>query len=599
LAINIGKISVNNSVLINVLMITILVLGAFSLWQLPQEQFPEIPFFWVNIIVPYPGVSAEDIENTVTIKIEKELQGLDKLKQISSVTSEGQCVVRVEFEDGISNQEFLSLFQDTRTRFSRIELPAGVLNPVIDDFSTADFQPVIEVVLWGDAEYSTLKRTAVTLRNRLLGIPEVSGIELAGARDKQILVQVDKKQIEVLGIPLDLVARAISERNITVPGGILETENREYLLRTSGTIENYSDLYDVIIRQSTTQGLTANYPVYIRNVAAVEESYDPEGIRARFNGKEAITLKIAKVPRGSSIAVTEQVKQEIEDFTPLLPAGLQMDLLNDSTVQIRDSIDVLLSNALMGFILLIIILLLFIGLRNALITAIGIPVTFAITFIIFQFLGETFNTSTLFGLVLVLGLIVDDAIVIVENCYRYEQQGLSKREAAVKGINQVALPVLAATLTTVAAFLPLMILPGTIGRFLRVIPLTVVIALLASTSEATIFLPSHYADWPAKTRQKKRDLFLPVMRVFEKVLEVIYKKKMLIIILFILIMIAVFALVPFIQQDLFSAEDYTYFYIDITMPRGTNIHKTDKIVAQFEQKILPLIGNSEILSVSS
>lgn len=596
MAMTIGKFSVNNSVLVNIVMVAVLFFGFFSVSRLPQEQFSEVPFFWVNIIVPYPGAGVEDIERTVTVPVENEYQGIKKLKRIRSETSEGLSVVRIEFDDGISKEEFARLYQEVQTRFNKVILPEGVLKPVIDDFSAADFLPVIEAILVSDSGYSTLNSAALLLKDRLLTIGEVSGVNLVGSRDRQLVIRANKEKIETLRISLDEIIRAVQNRNINIPGGIIETVNREYILRTVGDIDDIEDFKKIIIRKNRS-GSTGT--IYLKDIADIEEDFDPLGIRARFNGYEAITLRVAKVTGGSSTRVIKEVKKKIKEFSAVKPEGIWITLFSDSTIQITDSITILLTNALIGFILVLVILFLFIGFRNAFITAIGIPVTFAITFLILEALGETFNTNTLFGLVLVLGLIVDDAIVIVENSYRLHADGLSRQEAAIKGTDQVIIPVVASTLTTVAAFFPLMILPGTIGKFLRVIPLTVTIALLASTFEASFFLPSHFADWPGKSKLKNTRIFDLFRKWFGIALTRIYRFKLPVVTGLILLIISAFAIVPFIQQDLFSAEDFSLFYIDIELPLGSNRNKTYDVVLEFEKRIIPLIGNGEIVAVNS
>lgn len=593
---SIGSFSVKNGVLVNILMVSILVLGYLSLSRLPQEQFSEVPFFWVNIIVPYPGVAAEDIEQTVTIKIENEMKGLDKLKEINSSTSEGLSVVRVEFDDGISNEEFDRLFQETRTRFSNVELPDGTLNPVIDDFSAADFLPVIEVVLSGEVDYGDLNRAALDLQERLLAVNQVSSVTLVGSRDRQIRIDAAQEKLESLQISMNELVRAVSARNISIPAGTVTSGDREFLVRTYGEIEKLENFENIIVRRDEEGSLR------VADIARVYDSYDPFGVRARYDGEQAIILRVAKVSRGDSIKVIEGVKAELTEFTRFMPVGIKADLFSDSTVQIRNSIDVLLSNALFGFLLLVIILFLFIGLRNALMTALGIPIAFALTFVILELTGETFNTNTLFGLVLVLGLIVDHAIVIIENSYRLQESGLDRHRAAVEGTNQVVWPVIAATGTTVAAFLPLMILPGTIGKFLRVIPFTVSVALVASTFEALIFLPSHFADWPGGRRKVSglRDRFFQSLRRgFSNLLERLYRRRGLVVLAALLIMILSFALLPTVNQDLFSSEDFTLFYIDIEMPVGTGIDKTARFVSRYEELLLPLRGNGEVVALSS
>jgi multidrug efflux pump subunit AcrB len=593
---SIGKFSVSNPVLINVLMVVVLLLGFLSVSQLPQEQYSEVPFFWVNVIVPYPGVAAEDVEQSVTVKIENEMQDLAKLKEISSVSREGLASVRVQFDDGISNEEFDRLYQEVQTKLSNVALPEETLSPLVDQFSSSDFLPVIEVVVSGDVSYEQLYNSAVLLRDRIEAVNEVSDVELVGAREPQILVEVNQDKLESLGLTIDQVVRAVQQRNVTVPGGTLQTDSREYLLRTVGELEEYQELKEVIVRRGRDSGQGV---VTLADISTITPGFEQDGVSARFNQAQAITLKVAKVPRGNSVGVIEDVKQEVEDSKPDISSDVNITLFNDSTVQIRDSIDTLLSNSVLGLVFLVIILFIFIGFRNAFITALGIPVTFAITFLVLDLLGETFNSNTLFGLVLVLGLIVDHAIVIIENSYRLMQNGLSRVDAAVNGVNEVAKPVIASTLTTVAAFLPLMLLPGVIGKFLRVIPLTVSIALLASTFEALIFLPVHFAEWSGKLKQRRRDLFLKIRAGFETFISRFYQRRYIAVAVMFLIIIGSFFLVSTVDQDLFDAEDFSLFYIDIELPPGSPNEKTNRVVQAFEERIMPMVGKGEIAALNS
>lgn len=592
----IGEFSIKNPVLINIAIITILLMGYLSLNRLPREQFAEVPFYWVNIITPFPGVSAEDIEKSMTIPIENEMNSLDSVKTIQSISSEGLSVVRVEFIDGINGDEFERLFQDVRTRYSKVELPEGSFPGLVDDFSSSDFLPVIEVVLSGNISYENMARQAQIITNRLKGISEVSGVDIVGLRDRQIVIEADRTKLNSLGISISEIIRAVSLQNLNIPGGTLETRSREYLLRAVGELNSIKDFNDIIIRR----GADSSAIVKVGDISTVTDRYDPKGIISRFNGETALVLRVSKVPGGNSIGVIEDIKEELNLLGDILPEALNITLSGDSTIQIRDSINVLLNNALFGLLLLVVILFIFIGLRNALITALGIPVTFAMTFLILEYFNETFNTNTLFGMVLVLGLIVDHAIVITENSFRLQSLGLSRRDAAIKGVNQVVIPVIAATATTVAAFLPLMLLPGTIGKFLRVIPFTVSIALIASTFEAIIFIPTHYADWPHKRDESivfKR--FNRFQHWFKKKISNLYTRKKMILPLLFILLIGIFSLLPLLKQDLFSAEDFTLFYIDIEMAPGTPISKTDSITTEFENRLLPLVGNGEIVSVTT
>ncbi|MBN1646615.1 MAG: efflux RND transporter permease subunit [Spirochaetales bacterium] len=592
---SIGTFSVKNRVLLNILFILVLLLGYFSIVRVPKEQFSEVPFYWVNIIVPYPGASAEDVEREVTINIEKEMQGIDELKEINSETGEGLSVVRVEFNDGINQDKFDKLYQEVQTRFAKASLPDGVLDETISDFSSNDFVPLIEVALSGEIPFDSLWDSARLLKEQIDNIKEVSGVELVGAGDREIFIQVDPFLMEAKGLSLEQVSRAIATANQSIPGGTLETPGHEYLLKTEAAVERQQDFGNIILRRTERGG-----SIFLRDIAQINQGFDSGDPRARFNGITSVTLRITKVPGGNSLAIVKNLNKTIADLRPVLHPELKVDFLNDSTIGIKKSLNVLLNNAIVGLVLLVLILFYFFGLRNALLAAVGIPVTFAITFVILELSGETLNSNTLFGLVLVLGMIVDHSIVIIENSYRYRESGLSRHDAAIKGVDQVWKPVIAASLTTVAAFLPLMLLPGTIGKFLRVIPLTVTIALLASTGEALLFLPSHYAEWPGKDREKnEKGFFLRLHKVYNKVLEKLYKRKGLTVIVTLALMFGSCAIFPLLEQDLFSAEDFTFFSIKIEMPPGTTLDRTDRIVSQYEEKILPLLGEGDISGISS
>lgn len=592
----IGNFSVKNGVLINSLMITILVLGFFSLRRLPQEQFAEVPFYWVFITVPYPGVGAEDMEQLVSVPIENEMQGLDDVDEIQSVSSEGLSVVSVRFESNIDQDRFDKLFQDVRTRFSRAQLPDDALQERINSFSSNDFSPVIEVVLSGNVDYGALVNAAESMSDEMSRIDQVSLVKIIGARDRQIAVTVDRSRLESLGLSLDDVVRSLQLRNINIPAGTVKTDTSDYLVRTIGELSGVEDFENVIVRRNNS----GNGIVYIGDFASVESEYENTGTEVRFNKKNALTLRIAKIPKGNSVSISEAVKTIVGQWEKKLTDEISISLLNDSTVQIRSSLDVLLNNALFGLVLLVLILFFFVGLRNALMTAIGIPLTFAITFIVLDAMGETFNSNTLFGLVLVLGLIVDHAIVIIENSFRLQQAGVPLKESAIKGVNQMVFPVIAATATTVAAFLPLMILPGTIGKFLRVIPLTVSIALIASTFEALLFIPSHYAEWPGGNKIRKEGRFFdPLKKRYSRILRRLYKHRKKAIAAGLALMVGLLGLTGALKLDLFSAEDYSYFYIDIEMPSGTTLERTSGIAKKYEEKLFPLVGNGEIVSINA
>jgi multidrug efflux pump subunit AcrB len=593
---NVGKFSVSNSVLINVLMIAVLLMGVLSFLRLPRELMSDVAFSWVFIAVPYPGVSAEEIEKNVTIEIEEELSDIDHVKQISSTTSEGVCFVMVEAEDDHSDREFDQLYQEVRTEFDKVSLPDGTLDPWIDDFTTSDFMAIITIILTAenDVDIDTINKTATLLREKLLDVPNVSQVEIVGGQEREIWIEVDRSRLDAFGISLDEVVAALGSQNMNVPGGNLDVGTRTYLLQTLGEVQKPSAFEKIIVRRVPGQG-----SVKVSDVATINNGYAESEYDARFNGNKSIALLVSKRIEGSSLQVVDDVRKTAAQFEDILPPGLSLVYFNDTTVMIRDILGKLGSNSVMGFLLLIIVLFIFIGFRNSLITALGIPMTFAITFIFMEWYGESLNGNSLFGLVLVLGMIVDHAIVIVENSYRLRQSGLSARESAIQGTNEVLKPVIAATLTTIAAFLPLMLLPGIMGKFMRIIPIVVSLALVASTLEALVFLPVHFAEWGGRVKEKGTGFIGRWQDRFKRLLCRFYRRRYLTLLVTVTIIGITVALVFFVKQDLFAGEDFTEFFIDIYLPIGTPRSMTDRVTQRYEERLIPLIGNGDIVSIST
>jgi len=591
---NIGKFSVKNPVLINILMVAIVALGYLSFDRLPRELETEVSFSWVFIIVPYPGVSAEEVEKTIVVKIEDEISDVDNIKKIISVSKEGQGFLQVQFDDDISDEEFTRLYQELRVEIDKVSLPEGAIDPIIDDFSTADFLPLVNVVLKGGDDPVALNAAAKNLQEKILDLKHVSKANILGGQDREIWVEADRKKLEAYGVSLNEVTDALKYRNINIPGGLLKTDSANYILRTEGELQSPIDYKKIIVRKKVGKGSIAIGDVATINSGLAEGQYD-----SRFNGEKSVSLLVSKSSGGNSIKIVEQVEKLAEEFKPFLPKGVTIELANNTTWQIKDTLSTLGKNSVMGFFLLIIVLFFFIGFRNSFITALGIPIAFAITFSFMEYIGESLNSSSLFALVLVLGMIVDHAIVIIENCYRYYQQGYSAHQAAIKGANEVVWPVIAATGTTVAAFLPLMLLPGIMGKYMRVIPIVVSLALVASTVEALFFLPSHFAEWSSKKKRKESGIFQKMQSVFSKLVTALYRHRYITFALTIAIIVSTMMLLPMVKKNLFEGSAMSQMLIDIELPIGTPRSRTNEVVSRFEKKLLPLIGNGEVLSIST
>ncbi|MBD3343994.1 MAG: AcrB/AcrD/AcrF family protein [Chitinivibrionales bacterium] len=592
---NIGKFSVTNSVFVNILMAAILFLGIFSFIRLPREVMSEVNFSWVLIAVPYPGVSAEEVEKNITSKIEQEVSDVDHIKKITSTTRDGYCTIFAQFEDIISDDEFRRAYQDLRAEFDKVELPEGTLEPYIDDFSSSDMLSILSINMIDNAGNTrVLNKAAEDLKDKLLDVDDISKVEFYGGQEREIWIQIDRDRMEAFGISLDEVISSVRLKNTNIPGGSLDLDNRSYNLKTRGEITRSADFADIIVRRRPDEGSVA-----VGDIGTIGNGFGEAEYDARFNGVRSITMLISKSKDGNSIHVVDRVKKEVDSFKESLPEGISIELSNDNTFFIRDTLSTLGWNSLMGFIVLVLVLFVFIGLRNSLITALGIPITFAITFIFMEWYGESLNGNSLFALVLVLGMIVDHAIVIIENSYRHQQTGLSPAQAAIVGTNEVVKPVIAATMTTVAAFLPLMLLPGIMGKFMRIIPIISCLALIASTGEALLFLPCHFAEWGGKVKQKGTGFIGRWQGAFKGLIEKLFRRRRLVMLATVTTIVVAAIMTKFVQEDLFAEEDWTMFYVDIELPSGTPRETTDKIVRRFEERLAPFIGKGEIVSLTT
>ncbi|RKY87176.1 hypothetical protein DRQ09_04865 [candidate division KSB1 bacterium] len=589
-----AKFSVKNPILVNFIVLFIIIVGAYSLFTLPRELIPDVPFNWVFIITPYPGVSPEEIEKLVTIPIEDEIADVDKIESISSESSEGVSFISVKFEE-VSNGEFDKLVQDLKSEVDKVrDLPADVEDPEILEFSMNEFIPILNVVLSGDLPELEMKRIAENLRDEILDIKNVSKAELGGIREREILVNVDPARLNAYNLAISQIIQTLKKRNMNMPGGTLKLGRSEYLLRTMVELHSVDEIKNTIIRS----GKFGDY-LKVKDVADVKDTFKDLNIISRLDKKTAITISISKKKEGNSIKIINEIKKIVEKYNETIPEGVKITLTNDSSIYIKDSLNVLQSNAIIGLILVIIVLYFFLGWRNALFAALGIPVTFMATFFFMKQTGQSLNGNSLFGLVLILGVIVDDAIIIIENCYRYIQKGISPRKAAIIGTTEVIKPVLSATGTTIAAFLPLVLMPGIMGKFMEIIPIVVSLCLLASIFEAFVVLPAHIGDWSKKGSSKnnhRKKYFQKFAIKYVHLLKKFLKRRYYVLVSIIIIFLLSISLIPLVGVEMFSEEEVSQFFILVELPEKTKLEETDRVIKEVEKVALTL-PEEEVKSV--
>ncbi len=587
------KLSIENPVLVNILMATVIITGLFAFFDLPRELVSEVKFNWAFIIVPWPGASSEEIEQLVTIPIEEEIQDVRDIEEIYSQSSEGGAFIMVKFGT-ISDELFRMRFLDLKAEVDRVQnLPEDVDDIYYNEFDTTEMIPLVTINLGGPLTDMELRHLITDLRRRVMMIDGVAKAEMTGTNERQVWIEVDPEKLEAHSLTPDMVALALAASNRNVPAGKVEAGREEFLLRTIGRFDNADRIRRVVVRS-----LPGGNALTINDVAQVTDGFEEVRTAVHLNGQPSVSINVSKRAAASTIAIIEDIKKLVAEVQPTLPAGAQIVLSGDTSIEIKDIMDVLRNNAALGLILVIIFLYLAIGARNALFVALGIPVTFLTTFIFMYYSGNSLNGNSLFGLILVLGIVVDDAIIIIENCYRHYQMGKPLHQAALDGAHEVAMPVISATLTTVAAFLPLMLMPGIMGKFMRIIPIIVCLVLAASMVEAFIILPSHFAEWTSKkTKAAASPPWLrSLTRSYSHFLAKLLRRRGWVMGGVFLLLIAAGMVVPVVGVELFGDEEINLFQVFIEMPSGTSLEETGKIVEQIERSAGKL-PSGEIKSV--
>ncbi|MBN2708739.1 MAG: efflux RND transporter permease subunit [Calditrichaceae bacterium] len=582
---NIAKFSVRNPVLVNLLMIGLFIYGGVSLFQMPTELNPEVEFNWVFINVIYTGASPNEIENLIIDPIESEIQDVDDIDEIQSTAGEGIGFIMVKFKD-MSQSEFRERYVDLKAEIDKVNLPEEVEDPFIDSFNSGDFVPVITVNMSHTIPEENAYHIADELSDDIEDIPGVAKVQVSGLAEREIWVEVNPEVINSFGITFNEIVMSLMSRNINIPGGTISFGKTEYFIRALGEYKSVKEIEETIVRK-----LPDNTFIKIKDIAAVKDRREEMVILSRLNLEPSITFSISKTSDANSIDVIDEIKSLVDSYQEKSPEGITFSYSNDNSVWIMRVIRVLRNNAVVGMLLIILVLYFFLGFSNAALASLGIPISFFITFIFMNISGYTLNGSTLFALVMVLGIIVDDAIIVIENCHRHRLRGLSSHESAIIGTREVAAPIISSILTNVAAFLPLMLLPGIMGKFLRIIPIIFSMALLASLFEAFFLLPSHYADWTIKSKIYKKGekkFFIKLRKSYGHLLIRILRKRYWIVGGLILILFLSMGIIPLVGVEMFGEEDFDVFWVMLKMPEGTSLEETDRIVNKFEKEALSL-----------
>ena len=484
---SIPKFSIQQPILVNLFMIIIIAAGLFSFQNISKEEFPEIALNGVTILTTYPGVSPKEIEELITKPIEEEISDIDDIDNITSFSSEGRSLINVEFT--LAAADIYRKLQEVQTEVDKVkDLPKDAEDPEITE--TKHLFHLITVAVVGEGMERQMKEIVDDMIYDFKKTYGVGEVEVMGEREREIWVEVDPVRLEGYGLSLNDVMKALKGKNLNLPGGTIKLSEDEIIVRTIGELNAVRDIKDIIIRKSATGG-----HVYINDIARVSDTFEEPTMIARLNGKRSFNISVRKSEVGNIVDIVNEIKEIAMRYRPRLPAGAEIVFANDNSIYLQKRLNILYSNGITGLFLVIFSLFVFIGGRAAIVTAAGMPVAFFASILLMNLFNITINSLSLFGMIIVLGMIVDDAIIVGENVYRYIEQGMPIKDAALIGSQEVLWPVTASVTTTIAAFMPMLLMTGPLGKFMGIIPQVVTFALAASLWEAFFILPSHLAEF--------------------------------------------------------------------------------------------------------
>ncbi|MEW6413370.1 MAG: efflux RND transporter permease subunit [Candidatus Zixiibacteriota bacterium] len=598
-----SDISIRRPVFATMMIGALLVVGAFSYTQLPVELMPDVDFPFVIVNTVYPGASAEAVETDVTETIEEAVNTISGVRHIQSRSREGFSNVVVEFELDVDGAQAA---QDVREKVATIrgDLPEDIEEPLIIQYDNDAF-PILSLAITGSRPPRDITQLIKDrIKPRLEVISGVGNVEIVGGFEREILVSLNPQRMESYGVSINDVQGAIAAANMELPGGRIDESSREYIVRVMGRLDRVAAFSDIIVKN--VEGM----PVYLRNIASVADTIAEQRSMSRFNGETSIGLNIVKQSGSNVVAMAEKARQTIEQVKAELPPDIQIHVVNDNSTFITDSIHEINFNILIGTLLAVFVIFLFLlDFRPTIITGLSIPISIIATFSLLKMLGFTINVMTLLGLSLSVGILIDDAIVVIENIYRHLSEGKSPFKAAFEGTKEIGLAVMATTFTIVVVFLPVAFMEGIVGRFFYQFGMTVAFAVMISLFVAfslTPMLSSRFLKESHGSPEHAPDLagkkggiwtsILGVLNYWNKGFDAIvprYKSllayslrmRWLVMVVATLAFIAAIVMVPFVGAEFFPRTDEGKMVVTVQTPPGTTIEETAARMTQIEKVV--------------
>jgi len=650
------NVAIANRTTVYIFTVLLIIFGFIQYGATPKERFPEIifPYFMIGTI--HPGTAPADVENLITQPIEKQLKGIDGVKQISSNSIQDYSSIFIEFElSADETQAYLDVKQAVDD--ARSELPTDLFQePQISRIDLSEI-PVLFINLSGDLGLVKLKEIAEKLQDEIEALEEISRADIAGALDREIQINVDLYKMQAAGLSFNTIQNAVSFENLTISSGQIDTDGMKRNLRVVGEFRNVEEIANLLLQEG----------IYLKDIAEVKDGYKDRESYARLDGQDVVTLNIIKKSGKNLIFAVDKIKAIVTDYQKTAPENLIIMLTGDSSTQTRNSVSDLFNTVILGFIVVVFILMFFMGEANALFVGASIPLSMLIAFIFIPMVGFTMNMVVLMSFIMVLGIVVDNSIVVVENVYRHftTTEGLGIIDAAKRGVGEIAVAVFTGTLTTIAPFFPLIFTPGIPGKFMSFLPITIIITLAASILVAYIMNPVFAVSFmkrpnPEDNQKRfrlpsKKAIILTIIAVvlvivfhtvgarilanllifgliiyylfkyvlhffidkfqccvlpkfldlYRKILAFSLKGKRpyLVVTSIVLLLFFTFILMGIKTPNVvfFPSGDPNSLHVYITMPEGTHIDVTNKICRQVEARVFNVLGkdNPDVESVVS
>ncbi|MDH5716696.1 MAG: efflux RND transporter permease subunit [Spirochaetia bacterium] len=591
------ELFIHKNVFGNILTAAVIVIGVISAFMMQRESFPRADFDVVVVQTAFLGASPQEVEKLVTIPIERELKSIDGVKETGSTSLDNRSAIVLQLEQNLEDK--MRVIQDIKDGVDRAkrEFSDNISEPLVLEISSRRF-PIIEIVLNTKPDSNEnitelkLRQLADGLIDKIEQIDDVATVDKRGYREREIQVEVFPDKLFEYNVSVEEITQALSSRNLNMPGGNVIEKGKEYAIRTVMEFNSVEEIQNQIIRLNDYGGA-----LRLKDIATVKDDFEKKKYIEKANAKEAIILTVLKNENGDAIDLVDSVFEKIEEFKKEGPQNLEISTMNDMSFFIKRRLTVLQGNILLGIIMVLISLFFFLGWRVSIMVAIGIPFSFAATLMVMNYLGISINLISMFGLIIVSGMIVDDAIVVGENVYRHIERGEKPLKAAIIGSSEMVAPVTAAIATTIIAFMPMMFMGGMMGKFVWVLPAAIIIALLASLFESFFILPSHIVDItknsPKDKILKDKDsfeykFFKKLQNKYRKTLEWSLNYRYLVVISIFFIFLGSVLLVKETGFILFPKGGVEAFHLKVEGPQGISLDEMNKRIAPIEKAVLDL-----------